>query len=251
MQSELLGLLSGVDVNLGTLFILIAAVGSFGYSIAKFVSWVIKLYQNKISSVRKNSVDEYKDQEEEDDLRATVSNLVADMEKVNAKLDNLATTIANQSKDSKETVDNLTDALKKERDKRDAREDKLHTEIDGLVRQSNETREVINKLTVDVTNLTDSEASRIRSFITEQYHKYVPIGEIDALTLAAIKDEFIKYDKVFHKNTFVHGCMEALQKLKIVTSTPTTSEELLHYIDMYTQIFSGGIPETIDDQSNK
>ena len=139
-----------------------------------------------------------------------------------------------------ETVGKLTstvDRLEKRIEKMDDRLDKEEREHDKLIKEMNDK---INNLTTDLKNvddsmgkIIDSNQGTIRSFIINEYHKWMELQYIDVYSLSVIEDRYEVY-RSFNGNTFVKDLMVQMRQLpskpKIVNEK---GEDPIKYFELH------------------
>ena len=173
------------QVGLGTFLLLAFFIIS---TIALAVDKVKKLrveHEEKIIEENNRRQKEESLRESVEKLNNTVESLYISIEKINQRLDDDDKIIKNLNESYNDTT-------------------KLITE--RLVPQ-------IQELDKTVTDLSDSNQSTIRSFIVNEYHKWMELGYIDVYSLSVIQEKYNYYSS-HNGNTFIAELVKELNKLQ-------------------------------------
>lgn len=169
-----------------------------------------------VRSIKTQSKQEYDDEREMVEYRNKVDETKKDIEYISDLLVRLTETInANNQKTSKE-LEEIKEAMS--------------VNGDGCVFGQNLAREVkemkdglLKEMKDDIALLIDSDKESIKTYITNEYHKWMELRYIDIYSLKGIDERFDKYRKE-KGNTFVEGMVKELhllQKTCIATNCVT------------------------------
>lgn len=116
-----------------------------------------------------------------------------------------------------ESVESLTNSINKIKDRLD-KDDETIKEIDESYKRTSNiiTNELIPQIKLmdkSITDLSNSNMADIRSFIVNEYHKWMKARYIDVYSMSVIQDKFEYYSK-HNGNTYVADLVSQLYKLQ-------------------------------------
>ena len=183
MDSEVVELFNGI--GLGTGLLLIIFIGSTVFLIIDKVRKMKAYHKDQI-------LEENKKEEKINDLTDKVNKLCESVESLTA------------------FVNKITERLDKD--------DEVIKEIDTSYKNTSTliTNEVLPQMKLmdkSITDLSNSSMADIRSFIVNEYHKWMKAGYIDVYSMSVIQDKFEYYSK-HNGNTYVADLVSQLYKLQ-------------------------------------
>lgn len=116
-----------------------------------------------------------------------------------------------------ESVESLTDSVNKIKDRLD-KDDETIKEIDTSYKHTSDviTNELVPQIKLmdkSITDLSNSNMADIRSFIVNEYHKWMKARYIDVYSMSVIQDKYEYYSK-HNGNTYVADLISQLYKLQ-------------------------------------
>ena len=116
-----------------------------------------------------------------------------------------------------QNVETLTESVNKITERLD-KDDEVIKEIDASYKNTsalitNEVLPQIRLMDKSITDLSNSNMADIRSFIINEYHKWMKAGYIDVYSMSVIQDKFEYYTKR-NGNTYVADLVTQLYKLQ-------------------------------------
>ena len=233
MDSEIIDVFNRMgSLGAGSILAILIGIASVCFTAVTIGSAIYKKIKDVIENAKADAIEEYSDDLVVDAVQEDVQVAKNEINELKTKVDELATNMQAQQSRTDEKVDKLCKIIEQKRTESRKEDEELRQDFREISSELKKATSDIASMKDVVDDLVESDQTSLKAFITEQYHKSVPTGEIDTLTMAVIEEKFARYNKR-GGNSYVSSCVKAMEQLKKVSVTETNDTELLHYIAMY------------------